>query len=144
LKAVITLLMMVAVCACQKQLPAVPKKNLHLDEFNSMLARNDTYVVTRYYTSRSSLDIPTVNADDTYTFDGPLSDGWITSVAPCIEYHYNIKAFTSGDDILFDWLDFSISPTTFVVEDYKPGEWFVIRAGDVYTRYEVRRPQQVQ
>jgi hypothetical protein len=131
--------MMVALCACQKQMHVAPKKTLQLDEFNSMLARNDTYVVTKYYTAQSSLEIPAVNTDDTYTFDGSLNDGWITSAAPCIEYHYNIKAFSSGDDIMFDWLDFNISPTTFVIEDFKPGEWFVVRSGDVYIRYEVDR-----
>lgn len=102
-----------------------------------MLSKDKTYAVSKYYTSNTELSIPKVNTEDTYTFDGGISDGWISSKEPCIEYHYNIRTFNSGNDIHFEWLDFNINPTTFTVEDYEEDKYFVLRSGDVYTRYEL-------
>lgn len=131
--------MIIVLCSCQKYSePPVHTKSLKLEEFVSMLSKENTYSITSYYTSNAVLSIPEVNADDTYTFDGSLSDGWVSSKQPCVEYHYNFKAFSSQSNIVIDWLDFNISPTTFVVEDYKPGEFFVLRSVDKFVRYELR------
>ena len=130
--------MLVAVLySCQKYSEPVPSKSLKLDEFVLMLAKEKTYTVSAYYTSKAVLEIPRVNSEDTYTFDGRISDAWVSSKEPCIEYHYNFRAFNSGSNIVLDWVDFNISPTEFTVEDYKPDEYFVLRTGDVFTRYQV-------
>lgn len=132
-------MMFAALCSCQKYSePPVPPKSLKVEEFVSMLSKEKTYSVTSYYTTNSVLTIPEVNADDTYTFDGSLSDGWVSSKQPCVEYHYNFRAFASQNNIVIDWLDFNISPTTFVVEDYKPDQFFILRSGDTYVRYELK------
>ena len=130
--------MLVAVlCSCQKYSEPVPSKSLKLDEFISMLSKERTYAVAAYYTSHASLDVPEVNSEDTYTFDGKISDAWVSSKQPCIEYHYNFRAFNNGSKIVLDWVDFDISPTEFTVEDYKQDEYFVLRSGDIFTRYQV-------
>ena len=102
-----------------------------------MLSKDKTYIVSAYYTNNQQLSVPNVNSDDTYTFDGSVNDGWVTSLEPCIEYHYNFKAFKSDDSIMFEWVNFQISPQTFIVADYEPGEWFLLKAGDTYTKYKL-------
>jgi hypothetical protein len=112
-----------------------PSGQLRLDEFKSMLTKDTWYAVGRYYTSDATLEVPIVNTDDRYNFDLNVSDGSIDSKEPCIEYHYIIKTYLDGSNILFDWLNFSIAPTTFTVYDYKVGEWFVLKIGDKYVKY---------
>ena len=138
MKTLCTLVMIVALCSCHKQIEViVPVKNLQFSEFASMLSKDKTYVVADYYSSDSRLSIPAINTEDTYTFDGTLNDGWVSSKEPCIEYHYNFKAFASSDSIVFEWVNFSISPQTYTVSDYKVDEWFELKQGDVYTRYKI-------
>ena len=115
------------------------KQQLDIAEFASMLSKEKTYIVTAYYKNDLQLAIPEVNSEDTYTFDGMLKDGWISSVHPCVEYHYNFKTLTSNDKILLEWVNFSISPQTYIVDDYKIDEWFVLKYDDTYTRYEVKK-----
>lgn len=138
------MILVLVLCSCKKDAtrPA-NRKTLQLSEFAAMLSKEKSYSVTKYYTSGAELEIPRVNKEDTYTFDEGISDGWVSSKEPCIEYHYIIRIFNSGNDILFDWLDFNISPTTFTVEDYEDGKYFLLRSGDVYTRYEVTHSQSI-
>jgi hypothetical protein len=138
LKTLSVLAVLVALCACNKKIdiPA-PVKTLQLSDFTSMLSSEKTYVVSEYYTNNQQLAVPDVNAEDTYTFDGKKNDGWVSSKQPCIEYHYNFRAYSSNDSLLFEWVDFHISPQTFTVEDYKTGEWFLLKQGDTYMRYRV-------
>ena len=105
-----------------------------------MLTKDKTYKVANYYTVDSAMSMPFVNSEDTYTFDGPASDGWVSSKFPCIEYHYNFSVFTSSDNILFNWLDFNIAPQTFTVTDYKEDEWFILQNGNTYARYVLVKP----
>ena len=102
-----------------------------------MLTIDKTYIVTDYYRSDSKLNVPDVNLEDTYTFDSSKLDGWITSLEPCIEYHYNFRAYESNSVIKLDWLDFSVAPRTYIVDDFEVNEWFILRSGDTYTKYEV-------
>lgn len=131
--------MLAVLYSCNKKIdiPA-PAKKLQLSEFSSMLLKENTYVITDYYKNDQQLDVPDVNVEDTYTFDGEMNDGWVSSKKPCIEYHYNFKAFTKNDSLLFEWVDFQISPATFMVADYKIDEWFVLRHGDTYMRYQAQ------
>jgi hypothetical protein len=115
--------------------------SLDIDGFNAMLCKDNTYKVTAFYTSDAVLEIPDVNTEDTYTFDGSISDGWVSSKEPCIEYHYNFRTFYSQSDLKIDWVDFNISPTTYTVEEYQPGEYFILRAGDTYTKFETKATQ---
>jgi hypothetical protein len=117
--------------------PQAPVKNLLLDEFKSMLTKDKWYVVGEHYTADTILAIPSVNEDDRYNFDLQLSDGSIDSKQPCIEYHYIINAYLGDNNILFDWLNFSIAPKTYTVDDYKVGEWFVLKADNTYTKYVI-------
>ena len=129
---------MVVLCSCHKQIdPPVVSKQLNLSEFSSMLSIDRTYIITEYYKYDQQLSIPVVNSEDTYTFDGTRNDGWVLSKEPCIEYHYNFRTFTSGNNILLEWLDFNISPETFIVSDYKMNEWFLLKHGDTFTKYQV-------
>jgi hypothetical protein len=140
-KTLLSALVMVALCACAKHIDVqAPQKSLSASAFASMLTRNSTYTVSEYYTTDSALNVPVVNSDDTYTFDGGSGDGWISSKFPCIEYHYNFNVFTSGDHILFNWLDFSIAAQTFEVSDYSEDEWFILKKGDTYTKYVLIHP----
>jgi len=148
LKTLTTLSVMILLCACTKQmetyapkkeLNSAPKKQLNIAEFASMLSREKTYVISAYYKNDMQLAIPEVNSEDTYTFDGMLNDGWISSLEPCIEYHYNFKTLTSDDKILLEWVNFSISPQTYIVDDYKIDEWFLLKHDDTYTKYEVEK-----
>jgi hypothetical protein len=136
LKTLLTLLVIAALCSCSKHLEVVtPEEQLSISAFSSMLTKNNTYVVANYYTVDSTLAVPVVNSEDTYTFDGASNDGWISSKFPCIEYHYNFSVFASGDNIFFEWLDFSISPETFTVSDFQENEWFILKNGNTYTKY---------
>jgi hypothetical protein len=141
LKTLAALSVMIVLCACHKQIDIVDikmsGKQLAFEEFVSMLSKDKTYIVSAYYTNNQQLSVPNVNSDDTYTFDGSVNDGWVTSLEPCIEYHYNFKAFKSDDSIMFEWVNFQISPQTFIVADYEPGEWFLLKAGDTYTKYKL-------
>jgi hypothetical protein len=135
-KTLLTFLVIAALCSCSKHQEIVtPEKQLSITTFNSMLTKDKMYVVSGYYTTDSTLAVPVVNIDDTYTFDGASNDGWISSKFPCIEYHYNFRVFARGDDILLDWLNFSIAPETFTVSDYLEDEWFILKNGDTYTKY---------
>jgi hypothetical protein len=136
-KTLFATMVIVALYSCSKEQLAVklPEKPLSLPAFTSMLTKNNSYVVAEFYKSDAKLNVPVVNSEDTYTFDGAASDGWISSKFPCIEYHYNFRVFESGDSILFDWLDFDIVPQTFMLTDYQAGEWFVLKNGDTYTKY---------
>ena len=107
-----------------------------------MLSKEKTYVVSDYYTADAKLAVPVVNSEDTYTFDGSSSDGWISSKFPCIEYHYNFRVFASGDSILLDWLNFSISPETYTVSDFQADEWFILKNGDTYKKYTLVQSNQ--
>ena len=136
MKTLLTLLVIAALCSCSKQLEVVtPEKQLSISSFNSMLTKNNTYVVSNYYTVDAVLPVPVVNSEDTYTFDGASNDGWISSKFPCIEYHYNFRVFSSEGSILLDWLNFSIIPETFTVSDFKEDEWFILKNGDTYIKY---------
>jgi hypothetical protein len=133
---VLSALVLVALCSCSKIIDVKPpEKTLSMSAFTSMLSRNNTYTVSEYYTANIELDVPVVNSEDTYTFDGPKHDGWISSKFPCIEYHYNFRVFASGESILFDWLDFKIAPQTFTVTDYLEDQWFILKNGDTYMKY---------
>jgi hypothetical protein len=135
-KTLLSALVLVALCACTKHVDVnAPEKALSASAFSSMLTKNYTYTVSEYYTANATLDVPVVNSEDTYTFDGPTHDGWISSKFPCIEYHYNFRVFESGDSILFDWLDFKIAPQNFTVTDYREDEWFILKNGDTYMKY---------
>ena len=130
---------MATLCSCHKQIDLpIASKQLNLSEFSSMLTLDRTYVITEYYKNDQQLSIPEVNSEDTYTFDGTVNDGWVLSKVPCVEYHYNFRTFTSNNNILFEWVDFNISPETFIVSDYKMNEWFVLKLGDTFTKYEVQ------
>ena len=143
MKTLLTVLVIAALCSCSKQLEVVPpqlevvtpEKQLSISAFHSMLTKNNTYVVSNYYTVDSALSVPMVNTEDTYTFDSTSNDGWISSTYPCIEYHYNFRVFASEGNILLDWLNFSIIPETFTVSDFKEDEWFILKNGDTYTKY---------
>ena len=136
MKTLLTALVMAALCSCSKHLDVkAPEPTLSLSKFTAMLTKDKSYVVADYYTSFSKLNVPVVNSEDTYTFDGSSHDGWISSKFPCIEYHYNFNVFASGDDISFDWLNFSIAPATFTVVDYVENEWFILKDGDTFTKY---------
>jgi hypothetical protein len=132
-------MILVVFCSCHKQMesPAINKK-LNLSEFSSMLSKERTFIITEYYKNDQQLSIPDVNSEDTYAFDGILNDGWVLSKEPCIEYHYNFRTFTSNNGILFEWVDFNISPETFIVSDYRMNEWFVLKHGDTFTKYQVK------
>jgi hypothetical protein len=136
-KTLFATMVIVALFSCSKELPAakLPAKPLSLSAFSSMLTKDNSYVVADYYNSAAKLNVPVVNSEDTYTFDGAVSDGWISSKLPCIEYHYNFRVFESADSILFDWLDFNIVPQTFILTEYQAGEWFILKNGDTYTKY---------
>lgn len=140
MKTLATISVIILLCACQKHMESsVPKKQLDIAEFTTMLSKEKTYVVTAYYKNDVQLAVPEVNSEDTYTFDDMLKDGWVSSLQPCIEYHYNFKTLTSNDSILLEWVNFSISPQTFIVDDYKINEWFVLKHEDTYTRYEIKK-----
>ena len=113
LKTLTALSVMMVLCACHKhidvKIPIKPARQLSFEEFTSMLSKEKTYVVSTYYQNDQQLFVPVVNAEDTYTFDGTINDGWITSLQPCIEYHYNFRAFKSDDNIVFEWLDKHLS-----------------------------------
>lgn len=129
---------MIVLCACHKHIDVkAPVKQLAFEEFASMLSKEKNYVVSSYYKNDQQLSVPDVNIEDTYTFDGTLNDGWVTSQEPCIEYHYNFKAFKTGDSIVFEWVNFQISPQTYIVSDYKLDEWFLLKHGDTYIKYEI-------
>ena len=141
MKTLVTALVMVALCACTRQIDVnTPEKKLSAAAFASMLTKSNTYVVADYHTSSATLNVPVVNSEDTYTFDGSDNDGWISSKFPCIEYHYNFSIFTEGDTILFNWLDFNIAAQTFIVSDYLEGEWFILKTGDTYIKYVLIHP----
>lgn len=141
MKTLVTALVMVALISCTKNIDVnAPQKKLNASSFASMLTKDKSYVVADYYTSNAKLDVPVVNSEDTYTFDGGAHDGWISSKFPCIEYHYNFSVFTNGDSILFKWLDFSIAEQTFEVADYSEGQWFILKNGDTYTKYVLVPP----
>lgn len=136
MKTLLTVLVVAALSSCAKDIDVkLPEKRLSIDTFSSMLSKDKTYMVEAYYTTGSTLAVPVVNNEDTYTFDSTLNDGWISSKFPCIEYHYNYAVFASGDSILFDWLDFKITPQTFTLTDYKADEWFILKSGDNYVKY---------
>ena len=145
MKTLSALVLLAFLCACSKHQDVtvaaapLPARQLFLDEFSTMLSREKTYTVTGYVESGKLLPLPPVNVEDTYTFDGEKNDAWITSLEPCIEYHYNYKVFTRNDSILLEWLDFHIVPETFVVSDYKVNEWFELKKGNTFTRYSVLR-----
>ncbi len=137
MKTLSVFLTMVIFCSCHKQINEPLTKQINLSEFSSMLSIDKTYIITAYYKNDQQLSIPDVNREDTYTFDGTINDGWVLSKEPCIEYHYNFRTFTSNNSILFEWVDFNISPETYIVSDYKMNEWFVLRHGDTFTKYQV-------
>ena len=141
MKTLAALSVMIVLCACHKYIDVntsiKPTRQLSFEEFTSMLSKEKTYVVSTYYKNDQQLFVPVVNAEDTYTFDGTTNDGWVTSLQPCIEYHYNFKAFKSDDNIVFEWVDFQISPQTYIVDDYAAGEWFLLKQGDTYIKYKV-------
>ena len=136
MKTLLSALVLVALCSCSKTIELnAPEKTLSITAFSSMLTKNNTYTVSEYYTSNAKLDVPFVNSEDTYTFDGPTHDGWVSSKFPCIEYHYNFRVFESGDSILFDWLDFKIASQIFTVTDFQAAEWFILKNVDIYIKY---------
>ena len=141
MKTLVTALVMVALISCAKNIDVnAPQTTLNASTFASMLTKDKSYVVSDYYTSTAKLDVPVVNSEDTYTFDGGTHDGWISSKFPCIEYHYNFNVFTNGNSILFKWLNFSIAEQTFEVADYSEGQWFILKNGDTYTKYVLVPP----
>ena len=141
MKTLVSALVMVALCSCTKHLDVqAPQNTLSVAAFSSMLTKNNTYIVSDYYTTDTKLEVPFVNTEDTYTFDGPTNDGWISSKFPCIEYHYNFSIFTNGNTILFKWLNFSIAEQTFEVADFSEGQWFILKNGNTYIKYVLEKP----
>lgn len=141
MKTLVTALVLAALCACTKEIDVTATESkLSASAFSSMLTKTNIYVVADYYTADAKLNVPVVNSEDTYTFDGSDNDGWISSKFPCIEYHYNFSLSTNGDSILFNWLDFNIVAQTFTVSDYQEGEWFILKSGDTYIRYVLVHP----
>jgi len=148
---ILTLLLTCIFAGCQKEIhfssskqknkPPKEDKQLYLRDFGTFLTVERTYKVTAYFDSNGN-DIPIdpIYQDDTYTWNGECvcGDGWVTSIEPCRETHYNWTAYADPDgSIKFTWLTIDLQPVTYTVVDYKLDEWFIVKFNDTYIKYSL-------
>lgn len=122
-------MIMVCLCACEKQTIQTTERKLELSEFATMFDISKTYAIASYTdTSGNVLAFnPASEKDNKYIFEATFADHnarvYNTTKETVCLFHWEAYAHPQGW-IVFGFVDFDLTPTYYRVVDYDTAQGY--------------------